>query len=473
MPSPTIPDADPAGREAWLKAAARTLKGAPIASLATRTVDGIEIAALYDGGVAPDCLPTAAGWDIRALIDADHAAEANALGLEALGGGATSLLLVVDGSGVGSPADMARVLQGVVLEAGPAALDAGLLGPLAAEWLGDAAKGSPAARLDFHMDPLGAFAEAGQSPGPIEAHVERAAEVGAALAGTYPHASLLLASGRAAHEAGGSAAQELGVMAAAGVAYAKALARAGLPPEAAFGRITLGLSVDSDVLVGIAKLRAARRIWARIAAALGSRAPARIEVRSSRRMLTAADPWTNLLRLTLAGFAGAVGGADAMILGAFTDALGRPAERARRLARNTQLILSDEAGLGHAADPAAGAWALEALSDQLARQGWSILQAIEQRGGLAAALGSGFITAEVAGVRAAREQAIGDGVLPILGVTDFPDPEPLPVETLAPRAPRGRAVPDIRLPGPDSRCPPLTPIRVSVLAEDIARDLAP
>ncbi len=474
MPNETIPRTDPAGREAWLAAVARTLKGAPPGSLVTHTVGGLQIEPLYDAAIATEGLAAQAGWDIRARVEATGPDAANALALEALGGGAASLLIEVDGAGIGSPADMARALEGVVLEAAPVALQAGLLGPLAAEWLAEAAKGSPAARLEFHLDPLSTFAQAGESPGPMEAHLRRAAEVAASLADAYPQASLFLASGRTAHEAGGSPAQELGVMAAAAVAYARAMAQAGLPTQAALGRITLGLSVDADVLVGVAKLRAARRIWARIAAACGAGAPARIEARSSHRMLTAADPWTNLLRLTLAGFAGAVGGADALVLGAFTDALGRPAERARRLARNTQLILMEEAGLSHAADPAAGAWAIEALTDQLARQGWSVCQSIEGQGGLAAALISGFIAGEVAKVRDARELAIGAGLQPILGVTDYPDPKPLPVEIEpAPGVATRRAAPDIRLPGPDSHCPQLTPMRISALAEAVALDLAP
>ena len=210
-----------------------------------------------------------------------------------------------------------------------------------------------------------------------------------------------------------------------------------------------------------------------VAAACGSSASARIEARSSRRMLTTADPWTNLLRLTVAGFAGAVGGADALVLGAFTDALGGPAERARRLARNTQLILAEEAHLGRAADAMAGAWAIESLTDQLARQGWRCFQAIERQGGLAAALTSGFIAAEVASVQAAREAAVGEGAWPILGVTRFPDPEPLPVE-IEPEPERPAAPPpDIRLPGPDSRCPPLRPVRSSALAEQVLQDLDP
>ncbi len=303
--------------------------------------------------------------------------------LEALEGGAESVLLRIapegpDGCVIRSEADLARALERVVLEAATVALDAGFAGPRAADQLAALAKGSPAARLDFHMDPLGAFARTGASPGPIEAHLALAAETAARLAPTYPKAGLMLADGRVAHEAGGSPAQELGVMAAAAVAYLKALTNAGMATPAALGGIVLGLAVDQDVLVSIAKLRAARLIWARIADACGAPdIPARIEARSSGRMLTREEPFSNLDRLTAAGFAAAVGGANAVVLAPFTEALGQPDARARRLSRNIGLILKHEAGLEGAEDPAAGAWALEALTDQLARAGWSAMQAIE------------------------------------------------------------------------------------------------
>ena len=468
MPSQTDPSADEAGHDAWRQAAARSLKGAGLESLVTRTVEGVEIQPLYDAAPASERLRTAAGWDIRASVRAATPEAANILAHEALGGGATSLLLQ---GGYASAADLAWALDGVVLEAAPMALDAGFGGPLAAEWLGEAAKGSPSALLALHLDPLGAFAQTGQSPGPIEAHLRRAAEVGATLAGAYPQASLFLASGRVAHEAGGSPAQELGVMAAAAVAYARAGTDAGLGMDAAFSRIVLGLSVDQQLLVSVAKLRAARRIWARIVGACGARTHARIEVRSSGRMLTVADPWTNLLRLTAAGMAGAIGGADALVLGAFTDALGAPAERARRLARNTQLILAEEAHLGRPADAMAGAWAIESLTDQLARQGWNCLQAIEHQGGLLAVLTSGLLAAEIAAVGAAREAAVAEGDMPILGVNRFADPDPLPVEVeTAGSLPT--PTPDARLPGPDSHCPPLSPVRISA-AEQLSQDVQP
>ena len=397
------------------------------------------------------------GWDVRAPVHG--AAEA----LEALEGGATSLLLQTQ--------DIEAALAGVVLEAAPAALDAGFDGPQAARRLADAAKGSPAARLAFHMDPLSAFARNGLSSGPVAAHVDLAARTATDLLAAYPQASFLLASGRMAHDAGGSAAQELGVMASAALAYARALQGAGLAPAEAFGAIALGLAVDGEVLVSIAKLRAAREIWTRIAFACGADIPACIEARGSRRMLTALDPWSNLLRLTAAGFAGAAGGADALVLPAFTDALGGPGERARRLSRNIQLILLEECRLGAVDDPAAGAWAIEALTDRLAREGWAQMQAIEAEGGLDRALISGSLGRRVEAVRLAREAAVAEGETKIVGVNLYPDPEPLPVE--AQDVPDWAPGPGPRLDGDDDGCVPLLPMRLAEAAEIVAQDLEP
>lgn len=473
--------ADSPGRDAWRDAARRALKGADVEALARPTVDGLPIQPLYGPEAADNALapgrPDGAGWDIRGEVGEGDPAQANSHVLEALEGGCASVLLRIDPTGeagcaVGSAEALARALQGVALEAATVAVDAGLAGPATARWLGALAKDAPAARLALHLDPLGAFALTGSSPGPIGGHVEAAAQAAAALAPAYPAASLFLASGRAAHEAGGSAAQELAMAAAAAVAYARALTAAGMSRQGAFERLVLGVAADGDVLVSIAKLRAARLMWANIANACAVDAPAVIEARSSRRMLTARDPWSNLIRLTTAGFAAAVGGADAIVLAPFTDAIGPPTKRARRLARNTQLILLDEAMLGRAADPAAGAWAFEALSLELAREAWRLFQAIEAGGGLAAALSSGLIAREVESVRRSRAEAMAADEIGIVGVNLFPDPIPAPAQVEAASPPSGAEL-DVRLAGADSRCAPLTPLRLAAQAEQVLADLDP
>jgi methylmalonyl-CoA mutase len=451
----------------WRALVEKTLKGAPFESLQRTTLEGLPIAPLYDGAAAaPSFAPrphdAERPWDIRTIVAHPDPARANAELLADLEGGAASGLIVVDPAGehgvaVGSAEDLARVLAGVMLEFAPVALDAGFLGPKAADWLASAAKSSPTALLSFNLDPLSSFAREGASPGPIESHVVSAATVGARLITTYPKARLFLASGRVVHEAGGGEAGELAFALASALTYAKALVRAGLPMQEAFAAIQLGLAADADYFATLAKHRAARLLWTRLASACGVDVPARIETRSSQRMLAAQDPWTNMLRLTSAAFGAAVGGADAVALGAFTDALGLPTEFARRQSRNAQLVLMEEAHLGRVSDPAAGSGYVEALTDEMARAAWAQFQTIEAEGGLIAALASGHVAAQIEAVRAAHDAA---GPPKIVGVTAFPPTQDAPVDVQRP-PPRSVEAPSTRLPGPDGHCTPLSPLRLA------------
>jgi methylmalonyl-CoA mutase len=462
--APALTGDFPAATEAdWRKLVDKTLGEAPFSTLEKTTVEGLPIEPLY--APAPQANAPARhvaadrAWEAATLTAHPDPARANSEVLADLNGGAASLVVRIDPTGkagvaVGSDTALARVLDGVILELAPVALDAGFLGPRAADWLSAGAKASPGALLRFHLDPLSAFAEAGASPGPIEAHLVSAANTAVRLADTFPQAQLFLASGRVVHEAGGGEALEVAFAASAAVAYAKALVRAGLPMADAFGRITLGLSADADYFLTIAKFRAARAVWARVARACGADPTARIEARSSRRVLTAKDAWTNMIRLTAAGFGAAVGGADTVLLGNFTDALGLPTAFARRQSRNTQLVLMEEAHVGRVADPAAGAGYVEALTDQIARRAWADFQAIEAAGGIIASLASGQIATGVEAAKAARPEP------KIIGVTAFPPAKDAPVEVEIAAAKPVQA-PSARLPGSDAACPPLKAVRIS------------
>jgi methylmalonyl-CoA mutase len=465
----------PAPREAWLGLVFKTLKGADLDSLMSHTADGLTLRPLYTGAdaAAPAIFPQVARdverpWDIRAQITHPDPGGANTQAQEELRGGASSILVRIDptgraGAAVGSAGDLARLLEAVDLDLAPVALDAGFMGLACADWLSEASKASPSAPLAFHLDPLSAWAGLGVSPGPIEAHLIAAANVAGRLTQVHPRASLFLASGRVIHEAGGTQAQELAFAIAAALAYAKAAVRAGASMETAFAGIVLGLCVDTDPFLGIAKLRAARVIWARVTQACGVDIPARIEARSSGRMLTRADPWTNLVRLTAAGFTGAVGGADAVVLGGFTDALGRPCPLARRMARNTQLVLMEEAHLGAVIDPLGGAGLVESLTHDLAEAAWRGFVAIEAAGGIVTALREGLVSAPVLAALDTLRADITAKSLRILGVTDFINADDKPVEIDASQ-PIGARAPDPRLPGPDSHCQALTPIQLEALA---------
>src|SRR4029077_5138705 len=160
------------------------------------------------------------------------------------------------------------------------------------------------------------------------------------------------------------------------------------------------LAVDADQFLSIAKLRALRLLWARVEEGCGlTPQPVFVSATTGWRMLTQRDPWVNLLRATVAVFSAGLGGADAVTVLAFTAALGLPDRFARRLARNTQLILLEEANLAKVADPAAGTGAMEDLTTKLCDAAWKLFQEIEATGGVVAALEAGLIQRKVAALR--------------------------------------------------------------------------
>jgi methylmalonyl-CoA mutase len=450
-------------RGEWEALARGALKGAPIESLTRIDHDGLLVPPLHSAETAEPALfaprtsdADGRAWDLRSLVEDDDPAAANALILAELQGGAASVLIA--GAISADPEPLGRALNGVALELAPVGLDAGLDGPQAANALAVVAKGSPRARLMFHLDPLSDYAANGGSPRSIEDHIALAANTAARHAGAYPEASLFLAGGRVVHEAGGTIAQELGFAAAAALAYARAGQAAGLSLEQAVTGTVLGVAVDAEYLDALAKVRALRLIWRTLSRVLGVETPARIEARSSHRMLGVRDPWPNLLRLTAAGFAGAVGGADAVVLDGFTRARGRPDAFALRQARNTQLVLMEEAHLGRVDDPAAGSWFLDTRTRQLAQAGWAEFQRIEAEGGIVAALRAGAIQARVAEARARLEAGLVEGRVHRIGVTRFIDPAPASASVA------GVAAEPARPPSNDAIAP-LSPIRLGEVHE--------
>ncbi len=475
---PLAADFAPPSRAEWLEIVEKTLKGAPFEKrLVSKTYDGPALQPLYTADQTmrspARALPGDIDrpWDLRTRINHPDPITANDEALSDLVGGAASVLLCIDpsakdGIALANEADLAKALDGVLLDLACVALDAGYLGPQASDWLGTLAKGAPQAPLALHMDPLSTLARTGTSPGPIESHIVSAATVGVRLSKTYPKASLMLASGQVVHEAGGGDIEELAVMLASALTYAKALNRAGMSLDEAFGKLVLGLAVDGEYFVNLAKIRAARLLFAKLTAACGAEQSAVIEARSSDRMLARYDPWVNLLRLTAAGFSAAAGGADSLILANFTDAIGLASTFARRQARNMQLVLMEESHLGRVADPAGGAWFLESLTDDMARQAWARFQAIEAAGGLISALTCGMIADQVAKTRTEREAAIAKRKDGLVGVSEFPNLKETPVEVLHPdRAALAVTGPSVRLPGPDTQCPALVSYRASASLE--------
>lgn len=247
----------------------------------------------------------------------------------------------------------------------------------------------------------------------------------------------LAADGRIWHEAGASEAQELGAVLATAVTYLRLLEAQGIPLAEARGAISFTLVADADEFVTVAKLRAARLLWDRVQRACGlDPKPVFIHAETAWRSLTRRDPRVNLLRGTIATFSAGVGGADSIGVQPFTAALGLSDGFARRIARNTQLILLEEANLWRVADPAAGAGGFEALTQALCEQGWRKFEDLEAESadgltGIVAALANGHIQKGLSRERDARAKAIATRREPITGTSEFPNLSEASVSVLA------------------------------------------
>ncbi|WP_282687942.1 MULTISPECIES: methylmalonyl-CoA mutase family protein [unclassified Streptomyces] len=369
------------------------------------------------------------GWDVRqrhALTDPSRLNEALLGDLE---NGVTSLWLTVGGP-AGVPVDgLARALEGVYLDLAPLSLDAPAdLDAAATELLRlyeERGVAKSVARGTLGADPLGHEARTG-----VEADLAPAVRWAQRCEAEYPGLRAIVVDGLPYHEAGGSAGEELGLSLATGVAYLRALTAAGMSVEAACGQLEFRYAATADQFLTIAKLRAARRLWARVAEASGAPAAGaqRQHAVTSPVMMTRRDPWVNMLRTTLATLGAGVGGADSVTVLPFDHALGLPDAFARRIARNTSTILMEESHLARVIDPAGGSWYVERLTDELATAAWAFFQETERAGGLPGALRSGTVAERLAATWAARSAKLARRKEPITGVSEFPMPGERPVE---------------------------------------------
>jgi methylmalonyl-CoA mutase len=437
-----------ATREDWRKLVDAVLKGAPLERLESTTYDGLSIEPLAErrpGAWPVAARPGATPWQVLTRIDHPDPAQANTIALRELASGANGLLLVFAGAvgehGFALPATeaaLARALEGVDLATAGVELD---LSAAAAAMI-DAALARGLASLQrsnirLAHNPLGSQAIAGATARPWRDEAPHFARRLAALAREGLGGRLAVADGRVIHNAGGSEAQELAFVLGSALAYLRALDAEGVALDQARRMIFFRLAADADQFLTIAKFRALRKLWARIEDACGLAAePGFVSAETAWRMMTRRDPHVNILRTTVAAFAAALGGADAMTVLPFTAALGLPDRFARRIARNIQLVLSEEAHLAEVADPAAGSGTVEDLTDQLCRAAWTLFQEIESAGGVAAALASGLIQGKVAAVRAKRAAAFARRQDVLTGVSLFPNLHEVEaaVDAQAPRA---------------------------------------
>ncbi len=438
----------PATREQWATLVAGVLdksgsKGLTAADAEARlqvTVGGLTIDGIYgrDRFDVPDAglpgsapfvrgrLPqgTLGGWDVRSFFNDPRPAATREQALVDLENGVSSLWLAVGASGV-PVAALGEALTDVLLDLAPVVLDANEEGIAAADALLAIAaeRGVEVGALsgNLGLDPVGLAVRTGHPVEltPTTGYVKQFVEAnGSGLA-----LRTIVVDATSVHDGGASEAQELGYSIAAGVAYLRALAEVGLSASAAAGQLEFRYAATDDQFLTIAKLRAARKLWARIAAACGVPAAEQGQLQhavTSRPMMTRLDPYVNMLRTTVASFAAGVGGADAVTVLSFDSALGVPEALGRRAARNTQALLLEESHVAAVIDPAGGSWYVESLTDELARAGWAEFQAIEEAGGVAHALADGSIEARIHDNRAGRARKLAYREDAITGVSEFP-----------------------------------------------------
>ena len=448
-----------ASHETWLKLVDKVLAGGDFEKkLVGRTYDGLAIQPLYtradwksEGdpsgfpGGAPftrggNVLGTARGWDVRQSVGHADLTLTNRLILEELEKGATSILLnnnPSNGARIDTLADLEIVLKDVLLDIAPLSLGAG--GPPAAALLMALIDKRGLAQSfagNFGLDAFATLAIRGLLPADIATSLARVADMAAHVSATYPNAQTFNIRAYFYHGAGASEAQELGSAVAVGLEYVRAMTAAGLNVDAAFKQITFTVAADADFFLTIAKIRALRKIWARVAEVCGATTrTAQINAITALRMMSRRDPWVNVLRTTVACFAAGVAGADAITVLPFDLLLGVPSDLGRRIARNMHIVLQEESGLAKVIDPAGGAYMFEHLTDQLADKSWAFLQDIERQGGMTKALPSGFIAEKIAAVHAERTKNVDRRKDSLTGVSAFPDIHEKPTGNARPPAP--------------------------------------
>jgi methylmalonyl-CoA mutase len=456
-PFPTV------SHQAWKQKVEKDLKGVPFEKLVSETAEGLRLQPLYVASDAQDVgtselrrgpprAPGQAGWDVRQRYTTPDPERARAEITADLARGVRSLWLSFDadlrqGHDAAAPAlraldglacdgldQFAALLEAASLDETGLALDAGG-NPLTAAGLVFglcAQRGVPASALrgSLGADPLGTLLSDGVLAGGLELARAQLVALVPAVAERAPELRSVCVSTLAVHEAGAGLAQEVGFALATGVTYLRWLVDAGVPLGTALGQIGFRVGVGTDFFGELAKLRALRECWGRVALAAGAAAEARhthLHAVADRRAATRVDPWVNLLRGTSEAFSAAVAGADALTTEGFDVLLGSSDAFARRIAANAQTVLAEEAHVARVADPAGGSYYVEQLTDSLARQAWALLQEIETTGGMARAVLDGRVAGWIAPVAERTAQAVARRKQAITGVSEWADVNQAPV----------------------------------------------
>ena len=456
--------------DAWRKLVAEELKGADPDSLVAPTPEGIALKPLYtaadtashdeDGlpGFAPFLRGPRASmypgrrWTIRQYGGFSSAQETNAFYRQALAGGQTGLSVAFDlathrgydsdhprvsgdvgaaGVAVDSVEDMKVLFDGIPLDRVSVSMtmNGAVLPVLAGYIVAAEEQGVPAEALSgtIQNDILKEFMVRNTYIYPPEPSMRIAGDVIAFAAADMPKFNSVSISGYHMHEAGATAVEELGFTLADGLEYVRTALARGLDVDSFAPRLSFFFAVGMDLFMEVAKLRAARVLWARLMqpfAPKDARSLAlRMHCQTSGVSLTEQDPTNNIVRTAFEALAATLGGTQSLHTNAFDEALALPSETSARIARNTQLILAEETGIGRVIDPLGGSYYVETLTRQLVDAAAALIDEVESMGGMTRAVAEGMPKLRIEESAAKRQARIDRGEEAIVGVTTHRAPD--------------------------------------------------
>ncbi len=459
----------------WLAVVEKQLKGAPFEKvLVKKTYEGINIQPMYFAtdvedlphmeslpGEPPFVRGTGASgavvnsWEIAQEICDPTPEAVNASARLDTGRGQNALNIPLDraarkglnpdqaeagevgrgGVSIATAADLKAALAGLDLAALPITLHPGASATPVAALLGAymrrEKKDLSALTGCIGADPLGVLAEEGVLPMPLEIAYQEMARVTNWAREAAPKLRTIAVNAAPYRESGGNAVQEVAYALGTAVTYIRAMQKFGVPAQDAAQRITVFFSIGADFFMEIAKFRAARILWERMASAFGCGEEAlkiRMHARTAKWNKTVVDPYVNMLRVSTEAFSGIAGGCDSMHVSPFDEVFRIPDDFSRRIARNVQIILRDEGHFDRVVDPAGGCWYVESITHELAEKAWKNFQEIEGAGGMLKYLEEGIPQAKTAEVAEKRAAAIAIRKDRFVGTNMYPNTTEVPLD---------------------------------------------
>ncbi len=442
----------PVSTEAWEEKILADLKGADYEKkLVWRTPDGLKVKPYYRAehleelphvGILPGEVPYVRGnrtrgndWLIRQDFEETDPARANELALHALEKGAESVGL--QASHPGSAEELTALLKGIDLENTPVHFIQTKYDKLFPERLAGVA-GTLEMKGSLNFDPLGRYLLYKKFFEGEQEDLDLAAELVSKSKELLPLCQVITVNGQYVHNAGGSAVQELAFALAQGNEYLAQLTDKGLAVDDITTRMQFTIAVGGGYFVEVAKIRALRMLWAKIVEQYKPSDPAsgrmKIHAVTSGWNKSVYDPYVNMLRTTTEAMAASIGGADSMTVNPFDQSFKKPDPFSFRMARNQQIILKHEAYFSKVADPAAGSYYVENLTDSIARAAWDLFLQTEDRGGFIKAVESDFIRKSVEVVSQKRDMDIAMRKQVFVGTNLYPNTEERVLDKVEPTA---------------------------------------